>query len=1216
MPPAPPDAAARWLHGLRPHARRWVAQAIAAGAAGALLTIAQAWWLADLLASAVLAPESFASGPALAVLAALLAARALAAAWRQRAGFEAGRAARAVARERTLDALAATPPGARPDAGAASTEVLEHVEALDGYFAHYLPQVALVLLVPTAILLAVLPLSWLAAAILLATVPPIPLFMALVGSRARAASDAQFERQRQLGGRFLDLLRGLPTLKLLGAARAQQQTVAAAADGYRQSTLAVLRLAFLSSAVLELFASLAIAMLALYLGLSLLGRLDLGFWAAGGTDLHAALFILLLAPEFYAPLRALGQHYHARAHALAAATVLAQREAQAQAQAARHGGSRLPRPDRVALRFDEVRVVHADGRVALAGVGLEVAAGARVALVGASGAGKSTLLDLALGLLAPTAGTVRANGADLCTLARGDWHARIAWIGQRPEWFAGSLRENIRIGRPDAGEADVEAAAHAAGVSAFAAALPQGLDTPLGEDGAGLSGGQLQRVAVARALLRDAPLWLLDEPTAHLDEDTERELFAVLARVTHGRTLLLATHRQPPAGLVQRFVRLAAGRVVAVEDAPNGTVAATAGTAAAAAPPPGAGMPSTQSGRADRRCALASAAAADTAMTPNRNDAPHSQHGDALQHGPRRSADAAPARRPPAAYSGDDDPPAPAAHGGAAAEPPRRTAIPLAAIAWRRRRVLALAVLLGAIALGAAVGLLATSGWFLTAAAAAGAAGSAAAFDIFRPGALVRLAALLRTLGRYGERVVGHDATLRLLADLRVWAFGRIEPHALERRTGSGDLLQRLVGDIDALDGVFLRAAAPLAQALPLVLAALALLVWALGTPAALAAGVPLALAVVARPGGAARRAAPAGRQSAAAQAALRSDTVETARGLTTLQVCGAWPAARARLLAAGDRWWQAQRRLNTVEACALATSVVLAGAAAWAGIATAGEAVSAREVPGVWLAAATLAVLGLAEALAPLASGFVFAGQQQVAYERLAALGAAPPAGRFVGQGATAPARADIRLAGVGFAYPDRPPVLLDANFDLPQGTHLAVVGANGAGKSTLLALLARAADPGAGRVLLGGLALAAYDEATLRRQVVLVPQQPHVFDATVAENLRLAAPAARDGELLHALAVVQLADWLHAQPAGLATRTGSGGTQLSGGQARRLALARALLQSPTVLLLDEPTEGLDDATAAQLIAALRAECRGRTLVVVTHRAPVARAMESVLRL
>ena len=1200
-PTSGPDAAAAWLAGLAertPGFRRWLGLAVAAGLLGAALTIAQAWLLSGLLADLVLdsaadSPGRLASvaSPVLAraafwALAAVLSARGLLAWLRQRAGFEAGRLARATARRLALDGLAALPRAQRPDAGAASTRLIEQVEALDAYYGQYLPQRFLAVAAPLMIVTAALPFSWLVSLALLMTAPVIPLFMVLIGRAAEAASQKQFERLARMGGRFLDLLKGLPTLKLLGRGAEQADAVARAADEYRRGTLSVLRVAFLSSAMLELLASVAIALSAVYLGLGLLGRLDVGHWG-GGIGLREALFMLMLAPEFYLPLRQLGAHYHARAQAIGAAPALMPLTDQPSPSASRiadSAGSPPGQPAWRAIVFEGVRLRHADGRRALDGVDLRIAAGERVAIVGESGAGKTSLLDVALGLAAPTSGRVvveLADGGrlDLAGLDLQAWRAGLAWLGQSPEWFSGSLGDNIRIGAPGADRAALELAAARAGVTGFSSALPAGLDTRLGEDGAGLSGGQLQRVALARALLREAPLWVLDEPTAHLDEQTEAGLLETLAELAAGRTVLMVTHRRPDPRLFDRVVRLADGRVVdAGEDC-----------------------------RAPKAVA-ASAPGGTDALTALRGSPGTPGHGSVAT--PSRSLQA---HRP-----------APAAR------------VPLLAMAWRRRGAFGLSLLLGLVTVLAGTGLLAMSGWFLSAAAVAGlSATSAAAFEIFRPGALIRLLAILRTGGRYGERLVSHDATLRLLADLRVWLFRRLEPLAPAGLSGlrSGDLLQRLVGDVDALDGLFLRTAAPAIQAWGLFGVVVVGVALAFGPWPALAVGVPLLLAVWLLPALLMRAGDRVGRRATAEQAALREASVETLRGLTTLQLYGAWPAARQAVLDRSRAWLASQARLADLEGGALAAIQVLGGAAALSLLAALAPQVAGGGTPGPWVVGAVLMALALSEVLAPLAPGFLHAGRQRAAAERLGEIAGSRPAVTFpeaaedqaaedgaaedeAARGAQARRPNDITVRGLRFAHLPGRPVLDGVDLDIPAGRHLAVTGASGSGKTTLLALLARIVDPDEGSISLGGRALSSLPERELRERIAAVTQHPHVFDASLAENLRIAAPQASDEDLWRVLETVRLADWIRRLPAGMETRAGAFGTALSGGQARRLAMARALLRDAPVLMLDEPTEGLDSRTEAETIRQLREAMAGRTLIVVTHRPAVAAAMDRILRL
>lgn len=489
---------------------------------------------------------------------------------RDHAGSLAGLKLRQQVRAEVLDTLERLGPlrGQAGDDGALSTLLTEQVDALDGHVSRYLPQRLTITLALPALLLAVTPFSWMALLILAGTAPLIPMFMHLIGRGAAAASQRQADALARLGGQFLDLVRGLPMLRLLGQVRPAAARLGHGIEDYRNRTMQVLRLAFLSSMVLELFASLSIALLALYLGLALLGRLDIGHYGQTMT-LGPALFMLLLAPEFYAPLRQLGADYHVRADALAAAAGL--RRLQAHLPAAATAAPRMPvgatRPDPSLplIVFEHVGLRHADGRVALEDVSFAVNTGERIALRGASGSGKSTLLALAAGLIQPTSGRILVHGQ---ALDRDSWWPRLGWMEQRPEWFSQSIRDNVLIGQP-LDDARLQQALTEAGLHDVVRALPDQADAVVGSTQGTLSGGQLQRLALARALARDADVWLLDEPFSQLDAETGMRLRHTLSQASHGRTVLMATHESEDPDWVSRILLLEHGRLVADTTRPD-----------------------------------------------------------------------------------------------------------------------------------------------------------------------------------------------------------------------------------------------------------------------------------------------------------------------------------------------------------------------------------------------------------------------------------------------------------------------------------------------------------------------------------------------------------------------------------------------------------------------------------------------------------------------
>ncbi|MFU8870715.1 thiol reductant ABC exporter subunit CydD [Micromonospora sp. SL4-19] len=549
-----------------PAARRDLVVLAVLGGLTALLVVAQATALATLLATAV---DGRLHRPALAGLVAAVAARALVS-WAQ--GTVAARAAatvKATLRADLLRAVGRHGPTwvAGQRAGQLATLAGRGLDALDPYFTGYLPQLVLSVTVPLAVLARIVFADWSSALIIALTLPLIPVFGALLGWQAQAATERQWRRLSLLGGHFLDMVAGLPTLRAFGRARAQVDVVRRMADGHRQATMKTLRIAFLSALVLELVATLSVALVAVPVGIRLLG---------GGITLSTALLVLLLTPEAYLPLRAAGSRFHASMEGLTALdealTVSAAPEAAAPEAAAPTGG-RLPAPDgRGEIRFEGVTVEY-ERTTALRDVTLAIRPGERVAVIGPSGAGKSTLLGLLLGFVTPTAGRVTVDGVDLADVDLDDWRRQVAWVPQRAHLFAGSLADNIRLGAPDAPDAALTGAVTDAALDEVVAALPDGLATMLGERGHGLSSGQRQRVALARAFLRDAPLVLLDEPTARLDTASEAIVLAATRRLVAGRTALLVAHRPALLADADRILRVEDGRVTELSAVPAGKVA-------------------------------------------------------------------------------------------------------------------------------------------------------------------------------------------------------------------------------------------------------------------------------------------------------------------------------------------------------------------------------------------------------------------------------------------------------------------------------------------------------------------------------------------------------------------------------------------------------------------------------------------------------------------
>lgn len=535
-----------------------LALAVALGTLGAVVTVVQWAALARIIDRAFLGGQGLAQlgGPFLLFLAAGAARSGLT--WARELSAQIG-ATRitAVLRVRLLDHLMRLGPAwARGErTGALVAVATQGIDRLDPYFARFRPQVALSQIVPLLIAACILPRDWASAVLLLVTAPIIPILMILVGSYAEERINAQWTALSRLKAAFLDAIQGLPTTRALGQSALGSARVARQSEAFRVRTMRALRFAFLSGLVLEFITSVAIALVAVTLGLRLL---------AGGIAFEQAFLVLLLAPEFYRPLRELGTHYHAGMEGHSAAEQIFAILDQPAPEAVQHAPA-LPVPDParpLAVTFRDVRYTYpGNDPPALDGVCLTFAPGTRTALVGQSGAGKSTLVNLLLGFLTPDCGRIDANGLSLAAFMPEDWRAQVALVPQRPHLFYGSVLDNIRFARPAASLEDVQRAAALAGAADFIAQLPGGYDSPLGENGTRLSKGQAQRIAIARAFLKDAPLLILDEPTAHLDPATEATIRAALERLAADRTTLLIAHRLSTVRSADQIVVLAHGRI-------------------------------------------------------------------------------------------------------------------------------------------------------------------------------------------------------------------------------------------------------------------------------------------------------------------------------------------------------------------------------------------------------------------------------------------------------------------------------------------------------------------------------------------------------------------------------------------------------------------------------------------------------------------------------
>jgi ATP-binding cassette subfamily C protein CydC len=519
---------------------------------------------------------------------------------------------------------------------------------------------------------------------------------------------------------------------------------------------------------------------------------------------------------------------------------------------------------------------------------------------------------------------------------------------------------------------------------------------------------------------------------------------------------------------------------------------------------------------------------------------------------------------------------------------------------------MAAGALLSLLTVLANVALMAVSGWFIASMALAGLTG--AAINYFTPAALIRGLAITRTLGRYLERIVTHDATLRLLARLRVWFYMRIEPLAPACLQGlhSADMLSRIQADIDTLNHVYLRVFAPIAVAV-LACGSIVAVMTAYSTQVALLALVGLLLAGAVLPWWLYRQGREPGRQIVALRAALRETVIDGMEGLGELRVYGALEAHQCRTDALRSQLCAAQRSMSRLHGLSQGALLLCATLALWGTLCISITLLRAGALATADLAMLALFVLASFEAVWPLPTAMQMLGESLAAARRIFSLADASPAVSEPLHAVSLPARASLSMRDVTLRYrDDAPPALDRVSLDLPAGQCLAVVGASGAGKSSLVNVLLRFWEYEQGCIELGGVDLRNCAAEDIRRHIAVVSQDAYLFNATIRQNLLIARPDATDAQMETACREAQLHDFIAALPAGYDTELGEAGARLSGGQARRLAIARALLLDAPILILDEPTEGLDTLTESELLQAIMRLMRGRSVLLITHRLAV----------
>lgn len=553
-----------WLKQQSKLAKRWLMLAVGLGVLSSVFLLAQAALLASILHQLIIEHvDKHELIPYFIGLVVTIAIRAGCSWARELAGFRAGQQIRIYIRQLIFDKLRALGPAyikGKP-AGAWATLTLEQVENMHDFFARYLPQMSLSVLIPFVILIVVFPVNWAAGLIFLITAPLVPLFMALVGIKAADAGRKNFKALQRLSGHFYDRLQSMTTIRLFDRTGAETEQMKGASEVFRKRTMDVLRIAFLSSAVLEFFTSISIAITAVYFGFSFIGELNFGGYGASVT-LFAGIFVLVLAPEFYQPLRDLGTFYHAKQQAVGAAESIVE-FLNIDVSQVQSGSQTLPEMQGVEIVARDLEVFSPEGKRLVGPLTFTLNSQQTTALVGPSGAGKTSLINAILGFM-PYRGSLSMNGIELSELDHAHWRKQISWVGQNPLLVHGTIRDNVTLGKSNIADAQVQAVLDSSFAAEFVS--KHGLDYPISDRSGGLSVGQAQRLALARAMLQNGQFWLLDEPTASLDARSEQLVMQGLnQQITH-KTALLVTHQLLPLKSVNQILVMQEGQLVQAGD--------------------------------------------------------------------------------------------------------------------------------------------------------------------------------------------------------------------------------------------------------------------------------------------------------------------------------------------------------------------------------------------------------------------------------------------------------------------------------------------------------------------------------------------------------------------------------------------------------------------------------------------------------------------------
>ena len=1040
------------------------------------------------------------------------------------------------------------------------------LEQVDAYVARYIPQILYAIMIPLIMGIAIVDTLPIIGIILIVTVPLIPFFMILIGKQANRLNKEQWERMSFLSGHFLDVLQGITTLKLFGRAKDQIKVIGRLSEEFKDSTLRVLRVAFLSALVLELVSTISTALIAVYLGLTLLD---------GEIPFFSAFFILLLAPEFYTPFRQLGAAFHT---GMAGKTsILKYEEFMNRQPSLPVGGQAQLHGDIQAIEIKDLTFTYKDSENGVQHISLEAKRNSPIMLVGESGAGKSTIAHIIGGFLTAPKGTVTIDGLDLCDIDIEWWRQQITYVSQHPHIMKGTLRDVLSFGMNVSDEEIIEACKEVQLLDVISR-QQEGLDAVIGEGGLGLSGGERQRVALARAFLRKGQVLILDEVTAHLDVKTEAIISSAIQRLMEDKIVIIIGHRLQTMHWASTLYVLKTGRII------------QKGSYEELIAVDGYFKELVNSGLGEFSSAIEEQLKTKQSFcVQDRHETDHLK---------------AVANKEAYVIGSDTIHKTEALTSNMGLEGWRL----LFAVLSPAKGSLVLALIFTFLTVFMNVGLLTVSAWLLASAA-------------LQPGLTylslaivgVRFFGVSRAVCRYFERYTSHRMAFQGLYGLRVWFYAHLEPlaPAILKRFGAGDMLGRIMGDIEVLQFFYLRTLIPPVAAIALtVLVAygVSTIDSSLVTPIVLSAlilGLILPFVVYAHNK---QLLTVIGPQQGEYKSLL-SDTMDSLEDVISY--------GNENLV-----YHRIQHMMHTVDAnkriiergMNLGNTLFLGGVQITVVIVA---ILAANALTGAWasvmVAVAAIGTQAWFEALQPMIAAVHHGAESKVATSRLMAL--ANETMPVVEPTLPKPfnANREITFTDVSFGYTKERRIYEHLRLEIKKGQSVAIVGASGSGKTTLFNMLERLYDYG-GFIHVGDVELKDISIDTWRNTLGTITQDTYIFHASFEDNIRLARPDASAADLERAIDRASLRSVVDRLPAGLNTIVGSGGHGLSGGERQRGALARLFLRNPQIVLLDEPLEGLDQVTRKALHRDLMEYVKDKTCLYITHQLEGLEQMDRIL--